>query len=73
MKGAAGRFERENVEQDAMFEGIKRDDIWYKVPRPGMLWNGSEEEPLAADGGKERQKKEVVEVEASKIEIEAAD
>lgn len=58
LKGAMGRFERGSAEQVAMFEGVKRDDTWYKIPRPGMLWNGSGGEPLAADGGKERQKKE---------------
>lgn len=65
LEGAMGRFERESNEQDAMFEGIRRDDTWYKVPRPGMLWNGVEEEPLSEDGGKKRQKKQ--------SQVEAAD
>jgi len=27
---------------------------YYKLPRPGILWNGAQEPPLAADGGQQR-------------------
>jgi hypothetical protein len=29
---------------------------FYRVPRAGLLWNGSDESPLPTDGGKEDQK-----------------
>jgi site-specific DNA-methyltransferase (cytosine-N4-specific) len=30
------------------------DSSYYRVPRPGLLWNGVDGEPLPADGGKAR-------------------
>jgi site-specific DNA-methyltransferase (cytosine-N4-specific) len=32
----------------------KQDDGYYRVPRPGLLWNGTDGELLQADGGKKR-------------------
>ncbi len=34
----------------------KLDDAtnYYRVPRPGLLWNGTDGDPLPADGGKKR-------------------
>ena len=61
LKGAMGRFQRSVAEQDAIFEGVQKDDTWYKIPRPGMLWNGDEGEPLATDGGAKRQTKNIEE------------
>jgi hypothetical protein len=31
-----------------------QDDSYYRIPRPGLLWNGEPDEALAADGGQKR-------------------
>lgn len=59
IRGAIGRFGRakpQKVEQPSLFlmdmeTGV---DLFYRVARPGALWNGNEGEPLAEDGGQER-------------------
>jgi len=55
LQGAMGRFDRN---ASGAVEGIQRsenaDSSYYKVPRPGLLWNGCEGEPLPEDGGKTR-------------------
>ena len=53
LEGALGRFKREmtvRCEADP-------DDAtnYYRVPRPGILWNGAHGAPLPADGGAKRQ------------------
>jgi site-specific DNA-methyltransferase (cytosine-N4-specific) len=51
LKGAMGRFENpSSVERPAPGDA----DAYYRVPRPGLLWNGPDPVPLAADGGKTR-------------------
>lgn len=57
LRGALGRFHRKGAEQDAIFNGIQKNDTWYKIPRPGALWNGVDKEFLPEDGGKKRQVK----------------
>jgi site-specific DNA-methyltransferase (cytosine-N4-specific) len=53
LKGALGRFKREIT---VRAEGDPDDaDNYYRVPRPGILWNGSHGVPLPADGGAKRQ------------------
>ena len=50
LDGAVGRFEGESA------SGVRhasRNDF-YRIPRPGLLWNGLEEEPLPEDGGRRR-------------------
>jgi DNA modification methylase len=54
LNGAMGRFQQDFSSQDELFDGVKSDETWYKIPRPGVLWNGSTKENLAEDGGKER-------------------
>lgn len=58
LEGALGRFETGNVESIAARASVaaKLDDEsnYYKLPRPGILWNGSHGDPLAEDGGKRR-------------------
>jgi site-specific DNA-methyltransferase (cytosine-N4-specific) len=49
--GAVGRFERPNV---ITRPAPDDDDAWYRVPRPGLMWNGPDPVPLASDGGKTR-------------------
>lgn len=55
--GALGRF----VEGKAVGRNGKplkegSDSNYYRLPRPGILWNGVEDEPLPADGGQKRSK-----------------
>lgn len=56
LAGAIGRFERPS---QSSFElpnrTIDKDKDYYKLPRPGLLWNGANEPPLPSDGGRERQ------------------
>ena len=50
LEGAAGRFEESPVSSVQPISG----DEFYKVPRPGLLWNGTETQPLLQDGGRQR-------------------
>jgi site-specific DNA-methyltransferase (cytosine-N4-specific) len=51
LAGALGRFTgTPPVERPT----AKDDNGYYKVPRPGLLWNGSDPIPLQRDGGKKR-------------------
>jgi len=48
LKGAIGRFSKSS-------NGTKAEpETFYKIPHPGILWNGSTSEPLPADGGIKR-------------------
>ena len=52
LKGALGRFERGIYEKPV---GNPKDEKnYYRIPRPGILWNGHEGDPLPEDGGKKR-------------------
>ena len=51
LKGALGRFERPSTVERPLPTGA---DAYYRIPRPGLLWNGPDPVPLAADGGKTR-------------------
>jgi site-specific DNA-methyltransferase (cytosine-N4-specific) len=50
LEGALGRFAPHDIERSS----VTREPVYYRVPHPGALWNGAEEAPLPADGGKER-------------------
>lgn len=50
--GALGRFERPTAPRESV--DLDDDSNYYRLPRPGLLWNGEEAEPLPADGGRER-------------------
>lgn len=53
LQGALGRF----IETSVTPSDTRRpesDSSYYKMPHPGILWNGSSAEALAADGGKKR-------------------
>lgn len=50
LDGAAGRFDEA---PESSVQHVSGDDF-YRIPRPGLLWNGSEEQPLPRDGGKQR-------------------
>jgi hypothetical protein len=51
LKGALGRFKEARKAAKAT---MREDDSYYRVARPGLLWNGVDAEPLAKDGGKRR-------------------
>jgi DNA modification methylase len=52
LKGAIGRFVNGTIQKST----AKPDDDanYYKIPRPGILWNTDEGETLIEDGGKKR-------------------
>ena len=56
LKGALGRFQRGKVEKYSAAKPEKSDaDNSYRAVKPGLLWNGAEDdEPLATDGGAKR-------------------
>lgn len=51
LKGAVGRFMKPNT---VVRPEPDDDDAWYRVPRPGLMWNGADSIPLSSDGGKKR-------------------
>ncbi len=53
-EAALGRFER--APDETAKPPISPDDPsnYYRVPRPGILWNGETDDPLPEDGGKTR-------------------
>lgn len=57
LHGALGRFERGIYEKPPA--DPKNEKGYYRVPRPGILWNGVEGERLSEDGGKKRKQKVV--------------
>jgi len=57
IEGAKGRFvnvKTEKIAQQPLFDVATGDGDYYRVPRPGILWNGFHGEPLSEDGGKKR-------------------
>jgi hypothetical protein len=48
------KLEREADTLRALDELTDEDDNYYRIPRPGLLWNGTDGELLPADGGKKR-------------------
>lgn len=61
LKGALGRFEKESLEAERPSIKSKIDDEgnYYRISRPGVLWNGPSGEPLPEDGGRKRAAKAV--------------
>lgn len=63
LEGALGRFTPETSEEGRAKSSIatKLDDEanYYKIPRPGILWNGNHDDTLAEDGGRKRVVKSV--------------
>ena len=56
--GAKGRFERPGELPLAdTRKAVKKDEAsCYRIPHPGLLWNGSDTAPLSEDGGRQRPK-----------------
>ena len=55
LQGAKGRFEA--VTEPSKPRTTKKDEGYYRVAHPGLLWNGSDERksaPLPEDGGRRR-------------------
>ncbi|MGH6871254.1 MAG: DNA-methyltransferase [Rhizomicrobium sp.] len=53
LKGALGRFKPQaGAKQKA--PSASEDSNFYRVSRPGILWNGAHDPELAADGGRKR-------------------
>ncbi len=62
VRGALGRFMRkpESSIEAASSKAVDEEEYYYKLARPGVLWNGIEEPPLPVDGGKTRRNVEIV-------------
>jgi len=54
LQGALGRFVNPKDAQAPSAYGPDDDSSYYKIPRPGLLWNGVSGDPLSEDGGKTR-------------------
>ncbi len=53
-EGALGRFVRHPKETAKPAKDVSGDANYYRMPRPGLLWNGHAHDPLPKDGGKKR-------------------
>ncbi len=57
LTGALGRFQQENgtdEQQAKLLRDEGEDSNYYRLPHPGILWNGEHGDSLPADGGKRR-------------------
>ena len=57
LEGARGRFVRPSAPPAPARQSKKADDGYYRVPHPGLLWNGGDEResaPIPEDGGRSR-------------------
>ncbi len=54
LRGALGRFVQKRVANQTQSKPENDPSNYYKIPRPGIMWNGIEESPLAPDGGRKR-------------------
>ncbi|MCP4113614.1 MAG: site-specific DNA-methyltransferase [Desulfobacteraceae bacterium] len=52
--GALGRFKENSAKAKETRRKPGKQEAHYKIPRPGLLWNGKPEEPLVEDGGRTR-------------------
>ena len=52
LKGAVGRFIRKPIQREQGDPADGRN--YYRMPRPGILWNGTHGDKLPADGGQKR-------------------
>lgn len=53
-EAALGRFVRAAAETEKASSSPDDPANYYRIPRPGILWNGHAAEPLQEDGGKNR-------------------
>jgi DNA modification methylase len=57
LTGALGRFQQENgtdEQQAKLLRDEDEDSNYYRLPHPGILWNGEHGDALPEDGGKRR-------------------
>ncbi len=54
LKGAVGRFKPDGMATAKDPTKARPEEGYYRIPRPGLLWNGTDGDPLPADGGKKR-------------------
>jgi site-specific DNA-methyltransferase (cytosine-N4-specific) len=54
-EAALGRFVRDPDQTARPLADPRDDSNYYRVPRPGILWNGDTGDALPEDGGKKRQ------------------
>lgn len=53
-EAARGRFIRDPDASTKPAASVDDPANYYRLPRPGLLWNGEPDEPLADDGGRRR-------------------
>ena len=56
VEGAKGRF----VIDEKSAESNGKTEKFYKLARPGLLWNGADDALLTEDGGKKRQPRQAI-------------
>lgn len=55
LKGALSRFKKpKSAVQYSLLVPQAIPSDYYRVPRPGILWNGDQGQPLSPEGGKAR-------------------
>lgn len=54
LDGALGRFDPTSNVTFTPNRNPDDDSNYYKIPRPGLLWNGHTDAPLVSDGGQKR-------------------
>ncbi|MCP4704506.1 MAG: site-specific DNA-methyltransferase, partial [candidate division Zixibacteria bacterium] len=55
LEGGLGRFNKKNLNLSGTRGKAPDKNVYYKIPRPGLLWDDEEnEEPLPKDGGRKR-------------------
>ena len=60
LRGALGRFaqnDRPRVSAKSVTGTTRAAGGYYRIPHPGILWNGNPAEPLPADGGRQRRER----------------
>lgn len=72
LTGALGRFQQENgtdEQQAKLLRDETEDSNYYRLPHPGILWNGEHGETLPEDGGKRRPagRKQVIAIDGSDV------
>jgi len=60
LKGALGRFGRESIVKTKEATSPEREDNYYRLARPGLLWNGTDGPMLPLDGGATRRSKDAI-------------
>ena len=71
--GALGRFQQDSASAERQAKLIRAENEesnYYRLPHPGILWNGEHDEGLPKDGGKTRpeSRKEIVPIDGSHLD-----